>query len=67
MITTRSHNHHLVHIADQFGDAVSTIIQSWGLALYFFTWHDLFIENFLLGFGGVAVVTLTFMLHCLLQ
>ena len=35
MITTRSHNHHLVHIADQFADAVSTIIQSWGLALYF--------------------------------
>ena len=33
----------------------------------FFTRHDLFIENFLLGFGGVAVVTLTFMLHCLLQ
>ena len=33
---SRSHNHHLVHIADQFGDAVSTIIQSWGLALFFY-------------------------------
>ena len=33
---SRSHNHHLVHIADQFGDAVSTIIQSWGLALLFY-------------------------------
>ena len=36
MITTRSHNHPLVHIADQFADAVSTIIQSWGLALLFY-------------------------------
>ena len=51
----------LINLAMQF-------LQSFrvGVLHYFFTWHDLFIENFLLGFGGV-VVTLTFMLHCLLQ
>ena len=48
----------LINLAMQF-------LQSFRVAL-FFTRHDLFIENFLLGFGGV-VVTLTFMLHCLLQ
>ena len=51
----------LINLAMQF-------LQSFrvGVLHCFFTWHDLFIENFLLGFGGV-VVTLTFMLHCLLQ
>lgn len=67
MITTRSHNHHLVHIADQFADAVSTIIQSWGLALYIFYKARFVHWEFSTWFWRGAVVTLTFMLHCLLQ